>query len=175
MTETYIPKYTPKLILEARQVAIVAHGDQTYGDGPLFPYVKHLDDVVDVLKEFGVDSAAFIIAGYLHDSIEDGQLSYNDINKYFGTEVAEMVYCVTDELGRNRQERKKKTLAKTAQNPGAVVLKLADRIANIRHGGRIDMYKKEHAEFKTTLIDVNKRHSSAHLLWKELDRLLGIT
>lgn len=84
-----------------------------------------------------------------------------------------MANCVTDELGRNRQERKEKTLAKTAQNLGAVVLKLADRIANIRYGGRVDMYKKEYAEFKRVLGRLT--NPKAQALWEELDNLLETT
>lgn len=128
-----------KRYLEARQVAIVAHGDQRY-DG-IFPYVKHLDDVVAVLDRFDF-SGDFIVAGYLHDAIEDGNLSYN----------------------------KEKTLPKTASNRNAVILKLADRIANIEHGGKIDMYRKEYPEFRQALYN---DHHIAKCLWNRLDELLG--
>jgi (p)ppGpp synthase/HD superfamily hydrolase len=141
-------RYTEKNYKEARMVSIQAHGNQTYDT--IYPYHKHLDDVVDVLKRFGF-SGKFIVAGYLHDIIEDTALSYNKVKKYFGLEVAEMVYCVTDELGRDREEKKKKTLPKTASNPDAIILKLADRIANIEHGGKVDMYVKEYSEFKGAL------------------------
>lgn len=156
-----------KRYLEARQVAIVAHGDQRY-DG-IFPYVKHLDDVVAVLDRFDF-SGDFIVAGYLHDAIEDGNLSYNKIKKNFGEDVAEMVFCVTDEIGRNRKEKKEKTLPKTASNRNAVILKLADRIANIEHGGKIDMYRKEYPEFRQALYN---DHHIAKCLWNRLDELLG--
>lgn len=163
-------KYTEKKILEARQVAIAAHGDQKY-DG-IFPYVKHLDDVVEVLKEFGQDSAPMVCAGYLHDVIEDGGLSYNKIAGYFGPLIAEIVFCVTDELGRNRKERKAKTLPKIASNRSAVALKLADRIANIRHGGKIDMYRKEYPEFRDALFSSAPGLES---MWTELEILLEVS
>jgi GTP pyrophosphokinase len=51
---------------------------------------KHLDDVVDVLKRFGY-SGKYIIAGYLHDILEDTGLSYNDVKRHFDEEIAEMV------------------------------------------------------------------------------------
>jgi (p)ppGpp synthase/HD superfamily hydrolase len=141
-------RYTEKMYKEARMVAVVAHSNQRYDK--IFPYEKHLDDVVDVLKRFGF-SGKFIVAGFLHDTIEDDGISYNDIKKHFGVEVAEMVYCVTDELGRDRKEKKIKTLPKTANNPDAIILKLGDRIANIEHGGKIDMYIEEYDEFKGAL------------------------
>jgi len=161
--------YTDKNYKEARMVSIQAHGNQTY-DG-IFPYHKHLDDVVDVLKRFGF-SGKYIVAGYLHDIIEDTALSYNKVKKYFGDEVAEMVYCVTDELGRDREEKKRKTLPKTASNPDAIILKLGDRIANIEHGGKIDMYRKEYLQFKGALI-LNTPNDGLKM-WAHLESLLKI-
>ena len=160
-------KYTEKVYKEARMVAVKAHSNQSYDE--IFPYEKHLDDVVDVLKRFGF-SGKYIVAGYLHDSIEDDGISYNDIKKHFGVEVAEMVYCVTDELGRNRKEKKEKTLPKTASNPDAIILKLGDRIANIEHGGKVDMYKKEYQEFKGALY-LNTPNDGKEM-WNYLDKLI---
>ncbi len=160
-------KYTEKIYKEARMVAVKAHSNQSYDE--IFPYEKHLDDVVDVLKRFGF-SGKYIVAGYLHDSIEDDGISYNDIKKHFGAEVAEMVYCVTDELGRNRKEKKEKTLPKTASNPDAIILKLGDRIANIEHGGKVDMYKKEYQEFKGALY-LNTPNDGKEM-WNYLDKLI---
>ena len=162
-------KYLPNVYREARMVAVKAHSNQSYDE--IFPYEKHLDDVVEVLEKFGF-SGKYIVAGYLHDSIEDDGISYNDIKKHFGVEVAEMVYCVTDEIGRNRKEKKEKTLPKTASNPDAIILKLADRIANIQHGGKIDMYLKEYQEFKGALYLNTPQDGKA--MWDHLDTLLGV-
>jgi guanosine-3',5'-bis(diphosphate) 3'-pyrophosphohydrolase len=162
-------KYTSKAYKEARMVAVKAHSNQSYDE--IFPYEKHLDDVVEVLEKFGF-AGKFIVAGFLHDSVEDDGISYNDIKKHFGVEVAEMVYCVTDEIGRNRKEKKEKTLPKTASNPDAIILKLADRIANIQHGGKVDMYLKEYQEFKGALYLNTPQDGKA--MWEHLDSLLGI-
>lgn len=162
-------EYTEKNYREARMVSIQAHGNQTY-DG-VFPYKKHLDDVVDVLTRFGY-SGKYIIAGYLHDIIEDTALSYNKVKKHFGHDVAEIVYCVTDELGRDRAEKKRKTLPKTASNPDAIIVKLADRIANLEQGGKIDMYAKEYADFRNALYDNSP--DSAKDMWLELENILKI-
>ncbi len=159
--------YTEKNYREARMVGVKAHSNQSYDE--IFPYEKHLDDVVDVLKRFGF-AGMYIIAGYLHDSIEDDGISFNDIKKHFGVEIAEMVYCVSDESGRNRQEKKKKTLPKTASNPDAIILKLADRIANVEHAGKIDMYAKEYKEFKDALYPTSTE--KALPMWEHLDNLL---
>jgi (p)ppGpp synthase/HD superfamily hydrolase len=161
--------YTEKDYREARMVAVKLHASQSYDE--VFPYEKHLDDVVEVMKRFGF-SGKYIIASYCHDLLEDSAISYNKIKIHFGEEVAEMVYCVTDELGRNRKEKKSKTLPKTASNPDAIILKLADRIANIEHGGKIDMYAKEYSEFKGALY--LNTPSDGQKMWAHLDRLLKL-
>ena len=160
--------YNEKTYTEARLVAVKVHSGQDY-DG-VFPYEKHLDDVVRVLKRFGF-SGRFIVAGYLHDAIEDGSISYNKIKTHFGEEVAEMVFCVTDELGRNRKEKKSKTLPKTASSYDAIVLKLADRIANIEHGGKVSMYAKEYDEFCKYLRHDNQ-NETVKKMWEHLDKLI---
>jgi (p)ppGpp synthase/HD superfamily hydrolase len=162
-------KYTEKTYKEARMVGVKAHSNQSYDE--IFPYEKHLDDVVDVLKRFGF-SGKFIVAGFLHDGIEDDGLSFNDIKKHFGVEVAQMVYDVTDEQGRTRVEKKEKTLPKTAGNPDAIIVKLADRIANIEHGGKIDMYAKEYNQFKGALY--LNTPVDARPMWDHLEVLLGL-
>jgi (p)ppGpp synthase/HD superfamily hydrolase len=162
-------KYTEKLYKEARMVAVKAHSNQSYDE--IFPYEKHLDDVVDVLKRYGF-SGKYIVAGYLHDVFEDTGISINRIRVYFGDEVFEMVCCVTDEFGRNRKEKKEKTLPKTASNPDAIILKLADRIANIEHGGKVDMYAKEYQEFKGALY--LNTPSDGKAMWEYLDTLMGV-
>ena len=126
-------KYTDELLEEAKMFAIRAHGTQDY-DG--FPYHKHLKDVVKVLKDFGYGNK-YQICGWLHDAIEDTATSHADLKKHFGIWVAETVYDVTDELGRNRLERKEKTLPKTAKNNDAIILKLADRICNLSNSQRV--------------------------------------
>jgi len=163
-------EYTDKLFNEALLVSELAHRGQSYDE--IFPYMKHINDVIEVLKRFDIKSNKMLIAAALHDIIEDCALSYNKVKRYFGHEIAEMVYCVTDELGRDRKEKKRKTLPKTASNPDAIILKLADRIANIEHGGKIDMYAKEYQEFKGALF-LNTPHS-AHGMWEHLDELLKI-
>ena len=165
-------KYTDKLVKEARMVAVKGHMAQSY-DG-MFPYEKHLDDVIDVLNRFvkaGTRDYAnkLYIAGYLHDILEDGALSFNKIKNYFGEDVAEIVYCVTDELGRTRLEKKAKTLPKIATNPDAIIIKLADRIANIEMGGKVDMYAKEYFDFKFAL---HRKDSKAQPMWDHLESLL---
>jgi len=155
---------------EAKIFAGGAHAGQKYGSRP---FTVHLAQVAQVAKDFGL-SQEIQIAAWLHDIIEDTPVTYNDIKVNFGTPVAELVYAVTDELGRNRHERKEKTLAK-CQRMGrdTVALKLCDRIANMRFSkkedaGHFQMYLKEAQFFRDLLYNpVDKLDD----LWEELDKL----
>ena len=150
----------------ARLVAEHVHSNQTYG---IFPYIKHIWDVVTIAEKFGYDEE-IVIACYLHDSLEDGHISYNDIKKEFGENVAEIVYAVTDELGRNRKERHANTYGKIMRNEKAVIVKLCDRIANVEAGGLSDMYRKEYKGFQTVLY--NPAHVEAKRAWDYLNNLM---
>lgn len=171
---------TQEKIKEARYFAIEVHGGQKYDN---FPYIKHLEDVHNILIRFNINDPALLISAFLHDSIEDSAASYNKILKKFGFDVAELVYAVTDELGRNRKERHEKTYPKIKGNLKAIILKLADRIANIEFGindtekSLFNMYKKEYSEFKNNLTeipvtDIDGLKSKLDQMWYFLDCLI---
>jgi (p)ppGpp synthase/HD superfamily hydrolase len=112
-------------VTRAKYYAELAHSGQTYNDE--VPYSVHLGQVVDVLRRFGVSDDDIYCAAWLHDSIEDTRVSYNDIRDRFGEKVAELVFAVTNERGRNRKERNEKTYPKIfAAGENALVLKSMD-------------------------------------------------
>jgi (p)ppGpp synthase/HD superfamily hydrolase len=161
----------------AQRYATVVHGGQVYNDE--VPYVDHLTEVYGVVKRFGLsDDEEIASAAWLHDSIEDTRTSYNDIAKRFGASVAELVYCVTDERGRNRKERHAKTYPKIKGNVKATQLKLADRIANVEYGsangGKQDMYRKEQAEFEEGIRMREGEPLITSRMWDHLGRILGL-
>lgn len=143
-------------IARAREFAIKAHKKQLYGKQP---YVVHLDAVVKVLIRFGVSNEDLLTAGYLHDTIEDTATTIQELESTFGNVVASLVDAVTDGFGRNRKEKKERPYKLIPTVPGALVLKLADRIANVeaakRQGnfGLLNMYAKEQLEFRRRLFD----------------------
>lgn len=156
-------------IKEVMQFAMKAHGGQMYGN---LPYITHLSDVYRVLLEFGYHNLDLLASAWLHDVLEDTEYHYSDIVNLTDESTAQMVYAVTDELGRNRKERKKKTWPKIAKNSGAMVLKQADMISNVRQGlseesKKLNMYRKEYTAFKDYFI-----HMGNQDMWVELDRLL---
>lgn len=167
-------------IKEAWELAELHHEDQTYGS---YYYTRHLQDVTKVLLNFGYAAPELLVAAILHDTLEDTGLAYNEIRDRFGLIVAELVYAVTDERGRNRKERHAKTYPKIAAFSTAITLKLADRIANVefclrkdaddteREKSKFDMYKKEHAEFRLALYD----HGGPSEMWDYLESLMTRT
>ncbi len=142
---------TPKL-LECWDFASAYHKGQWYGNKP---YMYHLKKVSDVAMDCNFTDESILMSCLLHDIIEDTEATYRDIKDNFGEEVAEIVYCVTDELGRSRKERKSKTYKKIRNNPKSIVVKLCDRISNISESmgsenynlKLMKMYLDEHNDF----------------------------
>tara|TARA_B110000908_G_scaffold121398_1_gene142292 strand:- start:9 stop:746 length:738 start_codon:yes stop_codon:yes gene_type:complete len=158
-----------KQVSHAREVAKLLHKDQLYGARP---YIEHLSEVYNIARRL-TNNEDIWVAAWLHDALEDTKCSYYTIKEQFGEKVAELVYAVTDELGRDRQERKSNTYPKIFDNDDAITLKICDRIANfmacktsLTEGGKekFDMYSEEHVEFccelrlaSNTLNDANRR------------------
>ncbi len=157
----------------ALMVAERAHANQTYD---IFPYMYHIHEVVNIAKELGYDET-IQIACALHDAGEDDTLTYNKVKKFFGKEVAEIFYCVTDELGRNRQEKKLKTLPKIASNWKATAVKICDRIANFKQSSQYNpdkcrMYVKEHTDFCEALMNDAHPQNEVRRGWDILNAMV---
>ncbi|HEY9109613.1 MAG TPA: HD domain-containing protein [Roseateles sp.] len=161
------------MLQTARDFAIAAHGDQMYGDRP---YSFHLDAVADLAAPYGAEA---VVIAYLHDTAEDTQATIGEIESRFGPKVAACVALVTDEPGANRKERKAKTYAKLAAVRGvnelALLVKVADRLANVRaciqdrKQSLWQLYRGEHVAFRTSAYRVGQ----CDPMWTELDALLA--
>jgi guanosine-3',5'-bis(diphosphate) 3'-pyrophosphohydrolase len=150
-----IPIYNDTLLQRAKAFAIKAHGTQTYGDE--FPYAIHLQAVDSVLLRFFSYQSELVmglrVCAWLHDVLEDTSASYEELVTFFGEGIAQCVASVTEPKGGNRKWRHEQTYPQiVAFGDNAIILKLADRIANVESGGKkVQMYRKEHAEFKSML------------------------
>lgn len=163
------------LALQAAQaLAATAHEGQMYGDQP---YTKHLAEVVGVLERFKIDDTDLLVAGWLHDSVEDTDTTLETIELMFGRRVKDLVYRVTNEEGKNRKERHEKTYPKIQASDDAITLKLADRIANTEASilqndeGKMKMYAKEYEGFKKKLY----KRGTHDAMWRHLDFLMSGT
>jgi len=157
---------------KAKEFAIAKHSTQKYGE---HPYSYHLAQVSQVLAEFGYASdEAIAAAGWLHDTLEDTPTTYEMLVSEFGKETADIVWAVTSEPGGNRAERFRKTALKIQPNKKALIVKLADRIANTEASSQSNpklykMYLKEFPLFKELLY--NPQDVELLPLWNRLESL----
>jgi (p)ppGpp synthase/HD superfamily hydrolase len=158
-------------MMSAREFALQAHGTQKYGDEP---YGVHLLAVAKVLIRFGVTrSGPLREAAWLHDVLEDTGVTEGGLAAKFGADVAAIVAAVTDEPGANRKERHIKTYVKIRRyGINAIVLKVADRIANTEYSiahksPQLKMYQREFAEFSTALFQSGECDS----MWDHLRQI----
>ena len=123
-------------IRAAYEMARVAHSGQLRRDGS--PYVTHCIAAADISVDIGLDEDS-IIAALLHDVIEDTNLTHEDIARQFGTAVADIVEGVT-KLTRvqytskeeEQAENLRKMLLAMAKDIRVILIKIADRLHNMR-------------------------------------------
>jgi (p)ppGpp synthase/HD superfamily hydrolase len=97
------------------------------------PYINHLADVARLLAAAtdGKDTV-LVVAGLLHDTLEDTETGYDELVAEFGAEVAALVAEVTDDTSLPRAERKQHQVAHASRKSArAKMLKLADKTSNL--------------------------------------------
>jgi guanosine-3',5'-bis(diphosphate) 3'-pyrophosphohydrolase len=138
----YLPPEQVARVLRAYEVGAQAHEGQARKSGE--PYITHPVAVAGILAELGLD-AETIIAAILHDTLEDTSLSRTELAGEFGETVADLVDGVTklDKMRfSNRQEADaesfRKMLLAMARDLRVILIKLADRLHNMRTLGAKD-------------------------------------
>ena len=132
----YHPSSDFSQIEKAYLLAKDAHGDQIRKSGA--PYIVHPLSVAVILAELELDRET-IVAGILHDVIEDTKYSYNDISAIFGEEIAELVDGVTkldklqySSLEEKQAENYRKMFFAMAKDIRVIIIKICDRLHNLR-------------------------------------------
>jgi guanosine-3',5'-bis(diphosphate) 3'-pyrophosphohydrolase len=123
-----------RLVSEAAELAARRHlGQQRKGRGDE-PYINHLAEVANMLSAAtnGKD-AVLVAAGWLHDTLEDTETTPTELARRFGLRVASLVKECTDDMSLPKSERRKKQIKDAPKkSPGAKLIKIADKVSNVR-------------------------------------------
>jgi (p)ppGpp synthase/HD superfamily hydrolase len=133
----------PNELFSAIQFAMRAHRGQ-FRKGTSVPYIVHPLAVGRILAEAGCEQD-IVIAGFLHDTVEDTAVTLDEIQAEFGERVADMVSAVTEsDRSAPWKDRKQETLDKLqAADDDVLSIALADKIDNMRS---IQAYLKRDGE-----------------------------
>jgi (p)ppGpp synthase/HD superfamily hydrolase len=120
------------ILFDAIEFAMHAHRGH-FRKGTRIPYIVHPLNVGRILLEYGC-SEVVVIAGILHDTVEDTPIAIEDIRARFGVEVANLVSCVSEPNKSDTWEnRKRHTLTSLeSATEDVLLLSLADKLDNIR-------------------------------------------
>lgn len=161
----------------AQEIVTQRHCWENHQRYQSLPYTHHLQTVANfvtgyaVIEELPMDEVQdLILAGWLHDTVEDTKTKLKEIEELFGLRVAALVGAVTNEPGENRRARHAATYPKIRAEPHAVLLKLCDRLANVQAGGgMLKVYRREQEDFRRAL----QTPGQYDILWGVLERALS--
>jgi len=153
---SYFPSADLPLVRRAYQFAAQAHDGQTRKSGD--PYVTHPLAVAQIIAELKLDVAS-VCAGLLHDCVEDTSATIEQLSELFGKEVAFLVEGVT-KLGKlpysTREEQQaenfRKMLLAMARDIRVILVKLCDRLDNMRSLNHLPPEKQERIAAETMQI-----------------------
>jgi len=125
-----------ELLVRAYKFSDVAHAGQVRHSGE--PYVSHCVEVARILADLQLDTTT-VASGLLHDIVEDTDITVEDVEREFGSEIAQIVDGLTKIANlplSSREERQvenyRKLLLSIAKDARVILIKLADRLHNMR-------------------------------------------
>ena len=154
------------LIIDALAFASHAHRDQRRKGVEASPYVSHPIALARILAvEGGVVDPVVIAGALLHDTVEDCDVTPAELEARFGAEVARVVGEVTDDKTLPKARRKELQVEHAAHiSPQAKLVKLADKIANVR-----DIGQQPPSDWS-----IERRHEYAQWAKRVVDGLRGV-
>jgi len=120
-----------QIVTRAADFAAQRHTHQRRKGEAEEPYFNHLAHVAALLADAGAD-ANLVAAGYLHDTIEDQEVTHAELVEAFSLDVADLVAHVTDNKRLTKDQRKRLQVEHAPHlPPRAQMLKMADKISNL--------------------------------------------
>ena len=153
--KTYNRFFNPETLSKAYTFALNAHKNQKRDAGE--PFIIHPIAVADILTDLKLDSAT-ITTGLLHDTIEVTKATYKTVEKEFGKEVADLVDGVTKIsqlegkiISNSKVENFRKLILATCKDIRVLLVKLADRLHNMRTLSSVPNLQKRIRKAKETM------------------------
>jgi len=131
------------------------HKNMTRNDG-IIPYSDHLKDVVSLLKSLGIIDEDVLCSGWLHDTIEDTDATFDDLYERFGKKVAVLVFSLSKDKKLRKKEREQLYVKQLKDAPmDAKIIKLCDISANLKDMAKLNSKMSKNKMKKTAK---QKRH-----------------
>ena len=122
------------MVSEAAELAARRHNGMARKGRGNEPYINHLAEVAKLLARVtdGIDPER-VPAGWLHDAIEDTETTLDELAEKFSVRVGDLVVEVTDDMSLPKAERRQRQIVDAPhKSPDAKLIKIADKISNIR-------------------------------------------
>ena len=170
--QPYVGRLDLELITRAYEFSQVAHAGQTRRSGE--PYFTHCVEVAEILADLHLDTVT-LACGLIHDVVEDTPATIEDVRDAFGAEVATVVEGLT-KIGRvqfrtnteQQVENYRKLLLSMAQDARVILVKLADRLHNMRTLEHLPAEKRRRIALETREIYAPLAHrlGMAEIKWE---------
>jgi (p)ppGpp synthase/HD superfamily hydrolase len=123
-----------RLVALAADFAALRHADQRRKGARRAPYVNHLAEVALLVAETPAGSdGRLVAAAFLHDVVEDGHATADEVGNLFGDDIRALVEELTDDMSLPEEERKRRQVEEIpGKSAEARLLKLADKLSNVR-------------------------------------------
>jgi len=137
-----------RLVSEAALLAAQRHSGMARNGRGNEPYVNHLAEVANLVSEAsGGADAELVAAGWLHDIIEDTATTREELAERLSVRVAALVVEVSDDMDLPKAERRRlQIVGAPHKSPDAKLIKIADKISNIRGRIAADPSEEERAD-----------------------------
>ena len=145
------------MVSEAAELAARRHTGMARKGRGNEPYINHLAEVANLLALVtDGEDAELVAAGWLHDTIEDTDTTREELAQKFSERVAALVVEVTDDMNLSQTERRQKQIEDAPRkSPGAKLIKIADKVSNIR------------ARIVTEPSEAQRVDLAAYVIWAE--------
>lgn len=121
-------------VIEATRFAARQHRQQRRKGAEQDPYINHPLELLNMLaNDAGIDDPVVLLAALLHDTVEDTDTTFKDLEARFGAEVAQVVQELTDDKSLPKATRKQLQVEHASHmSDRAKLVKLADKTSNLR-------------------------------------------